>query len=98
LIFEKLNNKYQIGEEFKSKLSDQFSQKDISLIVIEDLKKLEEIIPKIIINEGDPDKKGRNILPHFKLAFWQEIRKIIFLNLIIQNSFYMHYSLREAKN
>jgi cell division protein FtsB len=62
LIFEKLNNKYQIGEEFKSKLSDQFSQKAISLIVIEDLKKLEEIIPKIIINEGDPDKKGRNIL------------------------------------
>ena len=55
-------NKYQIGEEFKSKLSDKFSQKDTSLIAIEDLKKLDEIIPKIIINEGDSDKKGRNIL------------------------------------
>ena len=55
-------NKYQIGEEFKSKLSDKFSQKDTSLIAIEDLNKLEEIVPKIIINEGDSDKKGRNIL------------------------------------
>jgi Fe-S oxidoreductase len=55
-------NKYQIGEEFKSKLSDKFSQKDTSLIANEDLKKIDEIIPKIIINEGDSDKKGRNIL------------------------------------
>ena len=55
-------NKYQIGEEFNSKLSDKFSQKDIGLIAIEELKSIEEIIPKIIINEGDSDKKGRNIL------------------------------------
>jgi len=43
-------------------LNDKFFQKNISLIAIVDLKKLEEIITKIIINEGDPDKKGRNIL------------------------------------
>jgi len=62
-------NKYQIGEEFKSKLSDQFSQKDTSLIAIEDLKKLEEIIPKIIINEGDLDKKGRYILTNKEYTY-----------------------------
>ena len=43
-------------------MNDKFFQKNISLIAIVDLKKLEEIITKIIINEGDPDKKGRNIL------------------------------------
>ena len=43
-------------------MSDKFSQKNIGLIAIEDLKKLDEIIPKIIINEGDSDKKGRKIL------------------------------------
>ena len=36
--------------------------KELCDISIEELKKLDEIIPKIIINEGDSDKKGRNIL------------------------------------
>ena len=55
-------NKFQIGDEFKSKLNDKFSHKDIGLFAIEELKKIEELIPKIIINEGDLEKKGRNIL------------------------------------
>ena len=36
--------------------------KNIGLIALEDIKKIEEIIPKIIINEEDKDKKGRQIL------------------------------------
>jgi hypothetical protein len=54
--------KFQIGDEFKPKLSDKFSNKDIGLIAIDELKQIEELIPKIIINEGDLEKKGRNIL------------------------------------
>jgi len=42
-------NKYQIGDEFRQKLSEQFSEKDVGLIAIEDIKKIEELIPKIII-------------------------------------------------
>ena len=50
-------------------MSDKFSQKDTSLLAIEDLKKLDEIIPKIIINEGDSEKKGRNILIKIEYTF-----------------------------
>ena len=55
-------NKYQIGEDFKSKLNDKFSQNDVGLIALEDIDNFEQLIPKIIINDEDSEKKGRNIL------------------------------------
>ena len=59
-------NKYQIGEECKFKLSDKFSQNDISLIALDEIKNIDEIIPKIIINEVDENKKGRQSLINTK--------------------------------
>ena len=55
-------NKYQIGEEFHLKLSENFSQKDSALIAIDNLDDIEDIIPKIIVNDSDKEKKGRKIL------------------------------------
>ena len=55
-------NKYQIGEEFYIKLSEKFSQKESALIAIDNLDNIEDIIPKIIVNDSDKEKKGRKIL------------------------------------
>ena len=55
-------NKYQIGEEFYIKLSQKFSQKESALIAIDNLDNIEDIIPKIIVNDSDKEKKGRKIL------------------------------------
>ena len=55
-------NKYQIGEEFYIKLSEKFSQKESALIARDHLDNIEDIIPKIIVNDSDKEKKGRKIL------------------------------------
>jgi len=39
-----------------------FQKKDNALIAITELENIEELIPKIIINDADVDKKGRNAL------------------------------------
>jgi len=41
--------KYQIGDNFKIKLNENFSEKNNALIAITELENLEELIPKIII-------------------------------------------------
>ena len=44
-----------------------FSLTNIGLIALENIKKIEDIIPKIIINEEDKDKKGSQLLSNVKL-------------------------------
>ena len=55
-------NKYQIGDNFKLKLNEKFSEKDNALIGLTEIEDIETLIPKIIINDDDTDKKGRNAL------------------------------------
>ncbi len=62
-------NKYQIGEDFKLKLNEKFSPKNNSLIAIDEIKDIEEIIPKIIINEEDVNKKGRQSIINPKYSY-----------------------------
>ena len=56
--------RYQIGEEFKSEsnLSENFSKEEIALIAIDDIEEVENLIPNLIVNKMDKEKKGRNIL------------------------------------
>ena len=51
-------NKYQIGKEFKSKLRDKFSQNEVGLIALDEIK----IWKNYFHNKVDENKKGRNIL------------------------------------
>ena len=55
-------NKFQIGEEFQPKLSENFSKKESALLAIDGLNDVEDLIPKIILNSKDKEKKGRKIL------------------------------------
>ena len=55
-------NRYQIGEEFQPKLSEIFSKKESALIALDELNDIEDLIPKIILNSIDKEKKGRKIL------------------------------------
>ena len=55
-------NKYQTGNDFKLKLDKKFSQKESCLIALDDINKIELLIPKIIINNSDQNKKGRIII------------------------------------
>ena len=55
-------NKYQIGEEFQPKLSENFSKKESALIALDELNYIEDLIPTIIMNLIDKEKKGRKIL------------------------------------
>ena len=55
-------NKYQIGEEFQPQLSREFSQEESALIALDDLNEIEDLVPKIIMNTTDEEKKGRKIL------------------------------------
>ena len=55
-------NKYQIGKDLELKLYNKFSKNETGLIAIDDINKIELLIPKIIINNSDPNKKGRDIL------------------------------------
>ena len=54
--------KIQIGEKFKPKISEIFSLNEVALLAIEEIEKAEEIVPKIIVNDLDTEKKGRDIL------------------------------------
>ena len=60
--------KYQIGEEFKENLSENLSKKHIGLIGIEEIEKIELLIPSIIINDSDSQKKGRTLLTNPELT------------------------------
>ena len=55
-------NKFQIGEEIKFNISENFSKNDIGLIAIDEIENIESLISKIIINESDVNKKARNII------------------------------------
>ena len=55
-------NKYQIGKDLEAKLNNKFSKNETGLIAIDDINKIELLIPKIIINNSDRNKKGRDIL------------------------------------
>ena len=59
-------NKYQIGEEFQSSLSKDFTKNEVALIAIEGVGKIEYIIQTIIFNDSDTEKKGRNIFNNIK--------------------------------
>ena len=54
-------NKFQLGEELAIDLGEKFIKENSALIAIEDIDE-DTLIPKIICNEGDKDKKGRNFL------------------------------------
>ena len=54
-------NKYQIGEELEFELSKTFDKEHSALIALEDIDN-DNLIPKIIANESDKEKKGRAIL------------------------------------
>ena len=57
-------NEYQMNEDFMLELGVNFSKKNSALIAIylDEKDNLENLIPNIIVNESDKDKKGRNIL------------------------------------
>ena len=55
-------NKYQIGKDLEAKLNNKFSKNETGLIAIDDINKIELLIPKIIINNSDRNKKERDIL------------------------------------
>ena len=55
-------NKYQTGKDLKQKLNNKFSHKETCLIAIDDINKIELLIPKLIINNSDKNKIGRDIL------------------------------------
>ena len=54
--------KFQIGESVKAQIREKLPDKDIALLVIGDIDENENLIFKIIINELDMQKKGRNII------------------------------------
>ena len=54
--------KIQINEEFISNISDYFDKNEMALIAIDNIEKNESLIPFIIINDSDKEKKGRDIL------------------------------------
>ena len=62
LIEDSEYNKIQIGQEFKPKISEKFIQEQAALIAIEEVDEIDNIIQKIIINDSDSEKKGRNII------------------------------------
>ena len=62
LAEEEEYNKIQIGEELNIKFNDSDRIKDTALIGLDNINNVEEIIPKIIVNESDENKKGRTIL------------------------------------
>ena len=61
-------NKIQIGEELNIRFSGNFKMKDSALISLENVNNAEEVIPRIIINESDKNKKGREILSNKEIT------------------------------
>ena len=55
-------NYYQIGQEFQNEFSQDFDKEKVSLIALESLDDIEDIIQRIIINDLDEEKKGRKII------------------------------------
>ena len=54
--------KIQIGESVKSEIKEKLSDKDIALLIINDIDKIEDFVYKIIMNDVDKEKKGRVII------------------------------------
>ena len=61
-------DKYQIHEEFKPKISKNFSQNEVALTAIEDTNKIGNIIQRIVINVSDKEKRGRDIKSNINYA------------------------------
>ena len=55
-------NKIQTDENIRKELKERLPNKELALLVVEEIDKIEDIIQKIIINEADQEKKGRIIL------------------------------------
>ena len=64
VVGEDIDNyeKFQIGESVKNEIREKLLDKNIAILVINDIDKLEDFIFKIIVNEVDKHKKGRAII------------------------------------
>ena len=76
--------KFQINEEFKPKLSNEYDKKNIALIAIGEIDNIEILLYKIINNESDKDKKGRLILSnksytHIGISKFDEEESVILI-------------------